>query len=598
MKRTMMLLLSFLLILSTVLPVSTSAEVEEEGSVAAKNEVVYATLSPNGDGKELYVVNNLEVEEKDKVIDYGSYHNLKNLTDLSELSQTDDKVEITAPEGKFYYQGDLEETDLPWEFEITYLLDGETVKPEELGGADGELEIQIKTKENENMDSIFYENYLLQISFPFDGEKTRNIETEDGMLANAGKDILVTFTVMPEEAGSFFVSADVEAFELSGIDINAVPQNMSIDAPDTEEFTEDIVTLSDALQEIDAGVLALKNGTADLHDGTSTLRDGSLSYYKGVAALNNGSSELIEGSSSINESLEVMSDSLEGEIDDRELGDMEVVTSGLSELAESLREIEAGLNELKSNYGLAYEALNEAMDDIPADSISEEEIASLYQSGADPDTVDKLVGVYEAALVAKGTYDEIKQAFTAVESTLETITPSLNTMATSIEETVEGFTDLLDSVDISSGISELQEGIRSLSENYQVFHDGLLAYTDGVGELASSYEDLDNGIGDLHDGVGELTGGVTELQDGTSELARATENLPEQVTEEIDEMLSQYDGSDFEAVSFVSEKNENVNSVQFVLKTEPIEIEEAKEDQETVEKEKSLWEKFLDLFRG
>ena len=63
---------------------------------------------------------------------------------------------------------------------------------------------------------------------------------------------------------------------------------------------------------------------------------------------------------------------------------------------------------------------------------------------------------------------------------------------------------------------------------------------------------------------------------GTSELARSTRNLPDQMQSEIDQMVSEYDRSDFDPVSFVSPKNKRVDSVQFILKTESIKKEEAK----------------------
>lgn len=50
-------------------------------------------------------------------------------------------------------------------------------------------------------------------------------------------------------------------------------------------------------------------------------------------------------------------------------------------------------------------------------------------------------------------------------------------------------------------------------------------------------------------------------------------------------------------VSFVSEKNTNVDSVQFVIQTDAIEMEEVETVQDTTEEDSSLWQKFLDLFR-
>ena len=50
------------------------------------------------------------------------------------------------------------------------------------------------------------------------------------------------------------------------------------------------------------------------------------------------------------------------------------------------------------------------------------------------------------------------------------------------------------------------------------------------------------------------------------------------------------------SAGFVSEKNTNVESVQFVIQTEAIEVEEPAETEESAEEEPSLWQKFLNLF--
>ena len=51
-----------------------------------------------------------------------------------------------------------------------------------------------------------------------------------------------------------------------------------------------------------------------------------------------------------------------------------------------------------------------------------------------------------------------------------------------------------------------------------------------------------------------------------------------------------------EPVSFVSEKNTNVESVQFVMQTDAIEVEETDEAAAAQEEKLSFWQKLLRLF--
>src|SRR5690606_20443331 len=90
MKKILIVLLSIFLVLPGTFPVAAASSNEEKvdnaGQVVGKDEVVYATLSPDGIGKELYIVNSLEVSEGGQVVDYGKYSSVKNLTDLTEIT--------------------------------------------------------------------------------------------------------------------------------------------------------------------------------------------------------------------------------------------------------------------------------------------------------------------------------------------------------------------------------------------------------------------------------------------------------------------------------------------------------------------------------
>ena len=61
-------------------------------------------------------------------------------------------------------------------------------------------------------------------------------------------------------------------------------------------------------------------------------------------------------------------------------------------------------------------------------------------------------------------------------------------------------------------------------------------------------------------------------------------------------MLSDLTSGDNETVSFVSEKNGTIDSVQFVIKTDAIEKEEEETSTDTEETKTSLMDKIRDLF--
>lgn len=73
-------------------------------------------------------------------------------------------------------------------------------------------------------------------------------------------------------------------------------------------------------------------------------------------------------------------------------------------------------------------------------------------------------------------------------------------------------------------------------------------------------------------------------------------DLPITIQDEIDSMLEDYSGTEFDMVSFASDKNENVDLVQFVFTTAGIEVEELVDEAEVNEDEETFWSRLTDLF--
>lgn len=604
-KRIFTAVLAASLVLPSFLVSAAANETTQKAEFAAKDEVVYATLSPTGKQQEIYVVNIFDVLEAGEIVDYGPYSSIKNLTDLSELQQVGNKVEIPASEGKFYYQGNMDEA-LPWDIAISYQLDGKKISPEELAGKEGHLEVRIRTSVNQKVNPVFFENYLLQVSLVLNPDIYSNIViSDDGMVANAGKNKQVTFTVMPENDGDLSLEADVVDFELQGIEISAVPSSMSIDAPETGEMIKDMKSLTDAIGQVNDGVAEFKNGVSKLNEGVTDLKNGSKQYQNGMAEISGASSELVNASASINGALEAISKGISENADQfdlslledlNELKEIEDLPAGLTEIGNGLQEMADELTKLRGSYSDAYVSIEKAIEAIPGYTVTEEDIQKLYEVGADRAVVDRLVETHTAALKAKETYESVKQSFADVDAQLAEIIEFINNTGENMVSIAEGFSSSLDGMDILGSFEQLQEGLATMSSNYSQFHSGLVSYTNGVSQLAGSYNQLHSGIEELSGGTNELEKGAADLHDGTNELYESTNNLPEQMVEEIDKMIAEYDKSDFEAVSFVSDKNENVNSVQFVIKTESITIEEPETKEKAEEEEKGFWARLMDLF--
>ncbi|GEN87757.1 YhgE/Pip domain-containing protein [Oceanobacillus sojae] len=590
------LALFFIPFTNTGVLAESSEEKDDTGKVEEKNEVVYANLEAGGSLENIYVVNAFELKEPGVIEDFGNYESVKNLTDTSKIEQDGDTIRMEAASDTFYYQGNLSK-ELPWKFTINYYLDGEEVDPKTIIGESGQVEIEIKVEENEEAETPFFDNYMLQISQSLNTDYFYNIEAEDATIANAGKNKQIAFTVMPGEEETLMLQADTDQFELAGMEISALPSSVSVDSPDTDALTEEFQSLTDAIGEINQGVSELGDGIRGLGGGLTELENGSSQFQNGLNELSNSSGELTGASSEINnafQSIQEEVDQITGIDGIDQLGSM---TEAASDMAAGMEALADEIDALTTGYGDAREALKTAMDQIPEATLTEEDFQVLYDSEIDSEIIDELTGTYEAAQSALAVYNESIESFEAVEPALSEFQTSASEIAGSIRSFADEIEQSVGQIDIDEGLDEFITSVNTMADNYNQFHEGLLSYTNGVNELSTSYADIHGGISGAATGANELAAGTDELQDGTSQLYDATQNIPDEMQEEIDKMISQYDKSDFDPVSFISEENNDMtNSVQFVIQTDSIQPEEDTAEVEEEEESEGFWERLMNLF--
>ena len=185
-------------------------------------------------------------------------------------------------------------------------------------------------------------------------------------------------------------------------------------------------------------------------------------------------------------------------------------------------------------------------------------------------------------------FDENVQQMT---ESLGTLVENMTTLKQGINSLVKEYTKL------DSGLGEYTDAVSSITEAYKKIYRGALDIADGAGDLYDGTTDLVSGTLEMYDGSKELSDGAVELKDGTQEFYDETSDMETEISDSIDDTINEMVGNNIETVSFVSDKNENIESVLFVMKTPAIEVEENVEEEVQQEKEKGLWDKFLDLFR-
>ncbi|NLY82010.1 MAG: hypothetical protein GX078_04435, partial [Clostridiales bacterium] len=166
------------------------------------------------------------------------------------------------------------------------------------------------------------------------------------------------------------------------------------------------------------------------------------------------------------------------------------------------------------------------------------------------------------------------------------IKPGIDKIALEINPMIRGSSN--------SGLEELVAGINELATQYGTFDAGLSKYLDGIEKTANGYDGLNEGISDFSGQYNKFDGGVVDLSDGISELNKSTKDLPNM----IDEMMAEYDNTNYKPISYASEENEEIKALQFLLTTESIEIKKEEIAPDSQKEDLNIWERFIRLFIG
>lgn len=570
-----------------------------------KNENVYARLSADGTPDGAYIVNHFHVKKAGEITDYGSFSDVTNLSTTDSLTVKDGAVRFSAQTGNFYYQGNMTEAQLPWNFRITYTLDGKTVTPKELGGRSGALQIHFQGRKNPKADASFGDNYVMQVSLTLDNDTCDNIQASGATMADAGDGTQLSFTVLPGADADFTIAADVQNFSMSGFSIAAVPYSISVDMDgfDTGDLTSQFSELTDAAAQLNDGAHELLDGIRKLNDGGGSVLDGSAQLQEGLSALSRSSQSIVDASAQFSSALSAISAQL-AQADFSGLSELSQLPGGLEQLSGALDQLSAGLGQLKEGFDAAYQTMDSAVQSGAVSAPTQAELAAMQAAcAADPTAqsgYQKLLQAYKQYQTLVAVWNNVKPAFQAVSGALDangaaSVRAGIGTVSAALRTMSASLSDALGDTDLEAMLGQLRSGLAELSASYADFHGGLCAYAEGIQTLAGNYGTFQSGLRDYTGGTGTLADGAGTFADGMSEFSDGVSQIPGRMQDTIDEMMAKYNSSDYDAISFTDSRNEKIGSVQFVISTDGVELPEA-ESAAAEEAHLTFWDRLLALF--
>lgn len=571
-NTTLALVCSLALIAGSIPIAPQDAYAEENPQLASTNqgkeEVVYTKFNEAGTVQGIYVVNGFHSDKAKTIKDPGAYQKVTNLSTTDPLANKNSEttLEVNADED-FYYKGELpENTELPWTVVLEYALDGKSVDVEELAGTSGDLTIKMHIDPTDD-ESVFVENYLMQVSGSFSSSTTSNLEAEGGSVAASGANHQVTFMMLPGSSGDFTITAQVHDFSFGGFTLVAVPVSLALDVDsfETDELSGSMDDLKDAVTQLDDGAKTLSDGSTSVAEALSTLSSMSTTLSNGSAQILQGTNQLSSSSAALAEGSSAFVNGVAAQA--AEAAAQSATAGALAyekqqAYVAAMTNAQSGLGSAQQNLGAAYAALASG-DDAAMQAALDSLAVDLGTTGGAVLDVSAAIGTAESA--GWVSYQAQASAYAASNQTCNSIESSY--------------------AQLNNGIQLLAQSTPGLSENYQTFDNGLNSYLAGVSTLNSSYDTFQQGMSTYRSGVAEFK----------SQTATIDQDLIDGIKDE----LKSYLDADYELHSFVDESNTEVSNVQFIFLTEPIEEPEepaAPADTEDTEEE-TPWTRLIALFR-
>lgn len=644
-------------LLAAVMACSLTVPALAAEAASEKEEVIYIITDAAG---HVTSVNAVNIFGGGDIVDFGNYSEVKMLTSTENITKNGDKITFRTSDKKVYYQGTMENTEIPWNISVRYYLDGIEYSAAEIAGQSGKLEIRLSIVKNENCKGNFFENYALQASVTLDTAICENITASGATIANVGSDKQITYTVLPGKGLDTSITADVSEFEMDAISINGMKLNLNVEIDDAElmdkvselmdatkklnegsgELNSNSQTLKTGSSSLDSGLSSVHSGVTDLDNGIATLQGGISSAQSALNTLNGKSYNLISGSAQMKTALETIQTSLSSvSVSADQLAELtgasSAIKQGISDLYDGayalsqnlgfaqykaamarngldIDVLQAGNTQAINGLSVQIRALQQALAQVENVPGYEAQVAQLQSQIASLQSVIQLLSGNNAAIGGTESYldnlaagvnslyqnlGDLKTQYELFDAKIGELAGTLSGMLVKLSTLSNGIDELITNYALlDSGIGEYTGGVAQLAAGYRQIVDGVSSLASGSKALLSGSGELKNGAGELYDGIVAYCDGVSELADGTNELYTKTNGMDTQVQDQIDEILASIGGEETETVSFVSGKNTNVNSVQFVMKTAAIEKAETIVNDTQEEAPLNFWQKFLRLF--
>ena len=547
-----------------------------------KNEYVYGKLNYDGSIKETIVNEQIINNNKlDTIEDYTELKDILNIKNDAKYTLNENSIIWNAQGKDIFYKGTTDK-ELPISVNITYILDGNEYKAEDMLGKKGRVTIKLKYTNNDKHGNL-YTPFVVTLGTILDGENNHNIEIINGKVINNGTNYVLVGIATPGLYESLWldtlkgmdtitISYDTDKFELSSM--YSVITSKLIDKNDLTIFDkmdslyQNINTLQEGMDKIEDGSKKLNTGINTLNTNYYNFNNGLNTFSTNFKTLNTGINELSYNVNSIlaNEKVKEFRKvlpTLENdankikEITNNHTDDINNFINNSNDIVDSITKdiltilkkkkkvdeyfdnTENYRNTIKANTDNINNYLNSVLEflDTIQTYIEEFEKISEYTNSAtdyiiktyekDPENASlELTNLYNEAIKIKNN-EELNNMKNSLDNDKQKIDDLKNNINKTMEKINEVSAKLQDEevIDYVDNIRKMCINIKDTEIKVKEVNQEIHNNTNKINDVVKIINELPDNISKISNGIDNFETGLNSLNDGTNKLGEGMVTL-------------------------------------------------------------------------
>ena len=505
-------------LITSMISINMAGNIYAGPPAVSVDETLYVNLDYYGKETDSSVVKGVTLNGIRSFSDYGTYKDITNMSNYAQPSVDGDTVTWQLPDDtkeRFYYECQLNngEVVLPWDFDISYKLNGIPKEAQDLLHADGLVEIDVHCIPNKNANIYYQNNMLLQVATLVDMEDVNSVEAPGAQIQSLGTYKAVLFAAVPGQEKTFHIEISSHDFESSGVIMMMVPGTL--------DQISDIADVKEAKD-------TFKDSADELLDGMNEMLDTLHNISNGMDVTKKGLSQLQGARENFDASKDEIISKTDASIDS-----LEAANQKISQLAPDIMANKQGLDDVNNKMNTLVETLQDSGEDFYNLSSSLRDLKDSLgdlQSGLEESDADQITGEIK----------DIEQQLDAIQGVLKklgsTASPSqalsaedLKKQAESMQQLMGDMNDVLDDLEFSLGadaVAKLRAQLQSVAAS-GMSNPNATALIQTAAVLSKILNSMNNILSSVRYTISgiDVQGGVKDSKAVVSKLAAITYDI-------------------------------------------------------------------------